>query len=106
MLEAYNTLEGDKMNRKQKTVLWLGIIAFVLMGLFPPWFYSINVQGLKSRRNTGYKSILSAPEAIGEGRFQELIGANIDFSRLAVQWAMVAVITGGFIVSLKNSRKP
>jgi len=94
------------MNRKQKAFLWLGIVAFVLMGLFPPWFYSINVQGLKSRTNVSYKSILSTPEAKGEGRFQELIGANIDFSRLIVQWAMVAVITGGFIVSLKSSKKP
>ncbi len=106
VLKAYNILKGDKMNAKQKAFLWLGIIAFVLMGIFPPWFYPINIEGLKSRTNVDYKSILSPPEAIGENKYEGLIGASIDFSRLAVQWVMVAVITGGFVVSLKNSRKP
>jgi len=36
VLEAYNISERFKMSAKQKAILWLGIIVFVVMGLFPP----------------------------------------------------------------------
>jgi len=63
------------MNRTQLKVLWVGIGIFVLMGLFPP-----------STRG-GYHFILDK--------------SNVSISRLCIQWAIVTVITGGFICSLK-----
>jgi hypothetical protein len=33
------------MNRKQKIVLWIGIVIIVLMCLFPPWVRVIEIEG-------------------------------------------------------------
>ncbi|MFH1719572.1 MAG: hypothetical protein ABIF19_19650 [Planctomycetota bacterium] len=51
------------MNRNQRIVLWIGIGAFVLMGLFP-----------------------------------------MDLRRLLLQWAVVAVITGGLACALRSKK--
>ncbi len=82
------------MNRKQMMVLWIGITVFVLMGLFPPFIAPLP-SGYGGRQRY-YQFILS-------------IYGNIDIIRLCVQWAMVAVITGGLIYILKDKkddRKP
>lgn len=31
------------MNKRQKKVLWIGIAAIVVMGIFPPWAFSNQV---------------------------------------------------------------
>jgi len=62
------------MSKTQLKVLWVGIGVFVLMGLFPP-------------TTRGYHFVLN--------RF------DISFSRLCIQWAIVAAVTTGFIYSLK-----
>lgn len=62
------------MNKTQLKVLWVGIGIFVLMGLFPP-------------TTRGYNFFLEK--------------GDISFSRLSIQWAIVAAITAGFIYSLK-----
>jgi len=62
------------MSKTQLKVLWAGIGIFVLMGLFPP-------------TTRGYHFVLN--------RF------DISFSRLCIQWAIVAAVTTGFIYSLK-----
>ena len=78
------------MNRKQIIVLWIGIAAIVFMGIVPPWVVSI--QGAIEQR--GYGFILIPPEKY----------CHINTSRLYVQWIMVAVATGGFIVTFKDKK--
>jgi len=63
--------------------LWIGIFLFVLMGLFPPAEY-LTREGSHAK---GYGFISNV--------------GNVAFSRLFIQWAIVAVITGGLIYSLK-----
>lgn len=84
------------MNWIQKTLLWIGISVIVVMGLFPPWVVGKSVL---SPNNAGYNFILNPPEA----KRSEFSGLNS--SRLLVQWIMVAVITGGFIVTFKSKKK-
>jgi len=71
------------MSKTQLKILWLGISIFVLMGLFPPKesFTPINSYV------DGYGFIFTVD--------------NIAFSRIFVQWAIVAIIIGGLIYSLK-----
>ena len=71
------------MSRAQLKILWVGIIIFVLMGLFPPKEFNTP----EGSHADGYGFIFTAD--------------NIDFSRLFVQWAIVAVVTGGLIYSIK-----
>jgi len=79
------------MNKKQIIVLWIGIAAIVVMGIIPPWVVSI--QGAIEQR--GYGFILIPPEKY----------CHINTSRLYVQWIMVAVVTGGFLVTFKDKKK-
>jgi cobalamin synthase len=91
------------MNHKQLAVLWAGIIAIVLMGLFPPWFYPIDVGGIMSRKVAGYKLLCSPPT--GKGEAGDMLGASLDIGRLCVQWAIIAVLTGGLIVTFKGKKE-
>lgn len=93
------------MNCKQLVVLWVGIIAIVLMGLFPPWCYPINVNGLRSRKNAGYHCIFDPPMGKGKTDLAELMGASIDFHRLTVLWIMASAVTGGLVVTLKGKKE-
>ena len=86
------------MNRKQKVALWAGIAVFVLMGLFPPWGrvkHSISPEII----SCGYCFVGTPPAA---GEFDK--GYRVDSQRLLIQWAMVAAVTGGAIVTLKGRK--
>lgn len=71
------------MSKTQLIILWIGIAIFVLMGLFPP---AESLSPVGSYAN-GYGFIFTVD--------------NIAFSRLFVQWVIVAIITGGLIYSFK-----
>ena len=71
------------MSKSQLKILWIGLVIFVLMGLFPP----------KESHDRG------GSYADGYGFIFTV--DDIAFSRLFVQWAIVAIITGGLIYSLK-----
>jgi len=63
------------MNKTQLIVLWIGIGILILMGLFPP--------GTRG----GYDFILEA--------------RSVSLSRLIIEWAIIVMLTGGLICSLK-----
>lgn len=87
------------MNRKQKVCLWIGIIIIVLMGLYPPW-----VRHHMEEFSYGRYSLTTKP---GPYSFIWNLpwGAKfINVYRLGVQWAMVAAVTGGFIITFANKK--
>jgi len=63
------------MNRTQLITLWVGIGVLLLMGLWPP------------APRGGYDFILDA--------------IRVSLSRLCIEWAIVAMLTGGLIYSLR-----
>lgn len=79
------------LNEKQKGSLWLGILLFVSVGLYPPW------KELGSSTPEQFAPIWQAPQI--QNRTVEL-----DYGRLSIMWTMVAVITFGLLVS--NQAKP
>lgn len=93
------------MNKKQLICLWSGIIVIVMMGIFPPWFLPLNVGRLQSRRDVGYKFILTPVEIeVPPAVDTSPVVASIDITRLCVQWVIVTVITGGFIVTFRDKK--
>jgi len=94
------------MNRKQTMVMWIGIIAFVLMGLYPPWIVEGGMAKITLHFGPQYSYILTppkGPDTIGKIKdASKMFTPRIDIAILAVQWAIVAVITGGLIVTLRN----
>jgi hypothetical protein len=96
------------MNLKQKICLWLGIITIVLMGVFPPWVLIVRGGGMVLKQNEGYKFILTPAERKTKESSSysgALLMSNIDFSRLGVQWALVAVVTGGLLITFKDKKQ-
>lgn len=92
------------MNQKQTIVMWIGIIVFVLMGLFPPYLYGAIKAGCYGF--AGHYFILNPPVGGGAATRELLqpLALQIDIGQLCVQWAMVAVITGGFIIAFKDKK--
>jgi hypothetical protein len=72
------------MNKKQLTCLWIGIIVFVLIGLFPP------------RPRIGRTGIPQDDEVVII--MKHPVEGRIDGARLFSYWAMVAVITVSQVV--------
>lgn len=95
------------MNREQKICLWVGIVVIVLMGIFPPtrrgFIYEAHVGGLRHSKeeriepldysfHLGYTFLLTAEVS------------DIGFGKLIVQWAVVAVVTGGLIYKFRDKK--
>jgi hypothetical protein len=65
---------------------------FILACLFPPWLYSLNgPNGIHSRKPAGYYFIAKPPAP--ESSYPTY-GVEIDLTRLAIEWAALAAITG------------
>lgn len=117
--------------------MWLGIGAIVLMGLFPPWSYTIPARTINTLNPVALEqraewraehpngidfSDLIYPETITQhisARTERGYGLliapkwsrslavrySLDVSRLSIQWAMVAIVMGGLLVSVKDRQK-
>lgn len=89
------------MNRKQRTVILAGLGVILLMLLIPPWkrqapamqFAELNFPG--RTLSLGYAPFTSAPHRLAE----------VNTIRLAIQCAVVAVITAGAFVMLGWSKE-
>lgn len=92
------------LNEKQRKVVILGIVLFILMGLFPPWIYTLNAQSINREKPAGYALIISPPEP---EKNAVAFGVKIDISRLIVQWLVLATATGFgvFMASQRNGDK-
>lgn len=88
-----------KMNKKQKIVLWLGIIAFVFVSLFPP----VIIEGLGPIR--GIREYERGFGCLLDPLVNPFLKETIDFPLLAVEWIVIAVVTGGFLITFKDTKK-
>lgn len=70
---------------RPKVILWIGILLIVLMCLFPPWVY----QG----EFAGYAYL-----------FSNWLG-SLDLVRLIIQCAIVGLITGALLYTLKDEKR-
>lgn len=75
------------MNRKQLVCLWLGIAAFCLLALFPPWYAKTGDGPVR----LWHASFYHAPEVFP--------WARIDGERLILEWSVVVALTFGLVVS-------
>lgn len=70
------------MNKKQVIISIIGVTVVFLMGLIPPW-KTVDTSSMTTREMpAGYYFIFAPPEPDEE----ELLGVELDMSRLAVQW--------------------
>jgi len=89
------------MNNNQKIVLCIGIIAFILVGLFPPWMFVRSTNQIYM--SLGYHYFLNPPKIDQQTPLNSVL-TQINFPRLWSQWVMVVVVTGGLIALLKDKK--
>ena len=82
------------MNWKQKLVLWLGIIVFVGMTLYPPVFVQEAYE--TSGGAASYKEVTQYIWLF------DISGQKINHDRLFMQWAIVLAVTLGGLSTLKD----
>jgi len=97
------------MNKKQKTVLWTGIAVIVLMGIFPPTRRGYEPggpipPGIRPPPGTPSRPIYVIPAHYGYTFLLTAKVSEIGFDKLFLQWAMVAVVTGGLIYAFKDQK--
>ena len=49
------------LNDKQRKIVIVGVVLFVLMGLFPPWIYTLDAQSIHREKPAGYAFIAIPP---------------------------------------------
>jgi hypothetical protein len=80
------------MNRIQQLTVIIGVAIMVLMGLMPPWYFSI---GYGAYFKGGYGFLFFPPS-------HNDFAPVINLSRLLIQWAVIALASCGVIFYFKN----
>ncbi len=85
--------------------LWLGILVIVVMGIIPPWKMTISV----SMSSTSVEKVM--PSTYGPlwdppDPPNMYYSRSIDFSRLCIQWGLVALVTAGLMYTLPRRSGP
>jgi hypothetical protein len=88
------------MNEKQQKILRIGLIIILLMGIFPPWTYTLNTDKVNSESPAGYALIFSPPET--QYKASAAFGIKIDITRLIIQWVVVGAATFAFFSQARN----
>lgn len=82
------------INRKQRKIIVVGILVFLMMGIYPPWRHRVDAENqykrVKTIRPAGYHLIITPPTPLTKNI---AYGVEIDTTRLFLQWFMVLVIT-------------
>jgi hypothetical protein len=101
-----------KMNRTQRNVLLIGILLILLMLIFPPWKYFDG--NTSDHTSAGYHffrtppPLKSAEEIFGMSGWiaeRARISVHLDAIRLIAQLLIVAPITLGLLLLLKDRRE-
>ena len=83
-----------------KKIIVIGVVAFVLSGLFPPWIATLSPPGGQQAKSpAGYHLIFNPPP---DTRGNIFAGVQIDSARLLIQWAIIAAIVAGVVVLRRN----
>lgn len=101
---------GPRANREQLIVLWIGIGLLSLIGLYPPWMYTVQSRGdsgmVRMEREAGYHPLFSPPQPQSSDQSDSsapyIDGVRLDFPRIAVQIVVVFLVTGGLFWTFRD----
>jgi hypothetical protein len=89
------------MNKKQKSLLWLGIIVFVLFVLCPPWIEVVRYPSSAAMEiPIGSYPIWDPPQL--KNSESNWVGAKVDAGRLSLEWLAVIVLTVAMTWSVRS----
>ena len=87
------------LNRKQLVCVWIGIVVFALLALFPPWYE--HLPGFRGDRPLWHAPLFSRPEP--SPSFSGSV--RVDGVRLMLEWSVVVAITAGLLLTVRT-RQP
>jgi hypothetical protein len=112
------------MNRYQKVVILVGLIAVAIMGIYPPWKMVFEIKGAKVERFWRYDYIFSPPHPPADvkelqkfdyffGNYHYLTDPSkrhifeprLDYTRLLFQWIFAVLITSGLVLIFHRQNK-
>ncbi|MBS1956176.1 MAG: hypothetical protein JST89_18470 [Cyanobacteria bacterium SZAS-4] len=76
----------NPLNENQKLFLWVGILAIVAMGIYPPW-------KLVDETPTSFAFLYAPPPG----------QVKLDYSRLVVEWCLAGFVTAGLIATAQTA---
>jgi hypothetical protein len=84
-------MKGQVMNSRQKLSLWVGIILFIVANSYAPWNYTGPAAGTEEliKVPAGRFCIFDTPEPASA----KYSGLEVDISRVAIQTAMIVLLT-------------
>jgi hypothetical protein len=99
------------MHKTQQLIVVIGFGIIILMGIFPPWSF---IDENKVPHSMGYAPIWKPPvnrsqesaEIFGiklQLNLQSQAANSIDFAKLVMQIAIVALVTGGAVLLFKRA---
>ena len=77
------------MNDRQRKNLWLGVLAMVMIGIYPPW------KEFGAVEKPSVFAPINQPPALSAGATR----LDIDFSRLGIEFLLAAAVTAGLVVT-------
>ncbi len=76
----------NPLNENQKLFLWVGILAIVAMGIYPPWKFV-------NETPTSFAFLYAPPPG----------QVKLDYSRLLVEWCLAGFVTAGLIATAQTA---
>ncbi len=103
-----------RMNKKQRTIIIIGLGIILLMGLIPPWKCAFSVARLpRLERPAGYGFIFYPPSPVKVAKSEEFgstfmgrpsyWSVQLDVKRLLIQWAVVIIAMAGIFLVFKEN---
>ncbi len=86
---------------KQIRLIIVSVTVFVLIGLFPPWVYTLDTANMHTEKPAGFALIVKPPTP---ERDAPAFGVRLDMSRLFVEWLILAASAS--LGLLLTKRKP
>jgi len=106
-----------RMNKKQRTIIIIGLGIILLMGVIPPWKCAFSLAHLsRLERPAGYGFIFYPPSPVTVAKSKEFLSdgdmrnpsfwsVRLDTTRLFIQWVVVAIAVAGLCLVLKEDER-
>src|SRR5437016_392218 len=91
------------MTTMQRFLIGLGLVSFVVLGLFPPWVETVNIPyRMHFEKPAGYSFIMTPPRSrLDNANLARMASMTLDISRLGVEWAITVVVTLGLLLIIR-----
>jgi hypothetical protein len=94
------------MNRKQLIVIWVGIGLIVGLCIYPPWYGGSWPGPCAERRHGGHALLWNREDRVYMLGTRLVPGIRLDRDKLALECAIVIVLTAGLWVTFGDRKSP